>query len=132
MTGALTASMCAAMTAHGVFTTYVLPTDFLLAGLQGFLVRTTASMLLAQPEKPDDADTLLRRILVTPMLGGPATFMRRFGLDNVFGSCGPTECGIETILDDPGRTRVPSACRGTTSRSDRRRARHSGLLQYRR
>ncbi|MDQ0382731.1 AMP-binding protein [Amycolatopsis thermophila] len=66
-----------------------------------FLVGTMAGMLLAQPEKPDDADNPLRRILVTPMVGDPEGFMRRFGLENIFVCYGPTETGAVTILNDP-------------------------------
>ncbi|HVA08364.1 MAG TPA: AMP-binding protein [Acidimicrobiales bacterium] len=66
----------------------------------GFMVGTMSNMLLAQPERDDDADTPLRRMLVAPMVPDPDGFRRRYGIDELFLCYGPTETGALTITED--------------------------------
>ena len=53
--------------------------------------------VLAQPERPDDADNTLRSAWTVPCPAGPAlTFRRRFGLERIVTSYGSTEIGMIT------------------------------------
>jgi crotonobetaine/carnitine-CoA ligase len=80
------------------------------------LVSPMAQMLLAQPDRPDDADNPLEYVSIVPMIEQHAEFARRFGVLLATGF-GMSEIGVITVTDEYtvedwrscGRTRLGSA-----------------------
>ena len=61
------------------------------------LLGVMLGFVLAQPERPDDADNTLRSAWTVPCPAGPAlTFRGRFGLERIVTSYGSTEIGMVT------------------------------------